>query len=244
MANNIEIQNERWVDQRLTALAPSAQWQPDANRAWTRLQDRTSRRATRKQRWMMAACFAVVAGVCLMAFPAPRVFAHYCLDCSVELWQSFLPALPRSSDVKIAQDRKTPPDFSLQDAAGNPVRLSDFKGKVVLLNFWATWCGGCKVEIPWFIDFESKYKDAGLAVVGISMDDDGWKSVKPYMETKKVNYTVVIGNDDLGKSYGLSSMPMTLLIDRNGKIATTHVGLVSKQIYQKEIETLLHDKKR
>jgi thiol-disulfide isomerase/thioredoxin len=108
-----------------------------------------------------------------------------------------------------------------------------------VLDFWATWCGGCKVEIPWFMEFQKKYKHSGLAVIGVSMDDDGWKVVKPFLKAKKLNYTVVLGNDSVAKSYRLDSMPMTLLIDREGKIAATHVGMVEKSACEKEIQAIL-----
>jgi thiol-disulfide isomerase/thioredoxin len=86
------------------------------------------------------------------------------------------------------------PDFSLTDANGFRVKLSDDRGKVVLLNFWATWCGPCKIEIPWFIEFENIYKNRGFAVLGVSMDDDGWRAVKPFLREKAVNYRVVLGD--------------------------------------------------
>jgi peroxiredoxin len=135
--------------------------------------------------------------------------------------------------------RKAAPGFALSDAQGASIRLSDYKGKVVLLDFWATWCGGCKVEIPWYVEFEDKYKNSGLAVVGVSMDEDGWKAVKPFLEKTKLNYPVVIGNEDLGKLYGVDAMPMTLLIDRAGKIASSHVGVVDKAGFESEIRLLL-----
>jgi peroxiredoxin len=144
--------------------------------------------------------------------------------------------------VTAASSRKPAPDFTLDDSSGAAVRMSDYKGKVVLLNFWATWCHGCKLEIPWFIDFQDKYKDSGLAVIGVSMDDDGWKSVKPFLEEKKLNYSVVIGSDDLGKLYGLGSMPMTVLIDRDGRIAASYSGVVDRAKCEREIRTLLHAK--
>lgn len=135
--------------------------------------------------------------------------------------------------------RKAAPGFTLADAKGASVRLSDYKGKVVLLDFWATWCGGCKVEIPWYVEFENKYKGSGLAVIGVSMDEDGWKSVKPFLEKTKLNYPVVIGNEGLAKLYGVDAMPMTLLIDQEGKIAASHVGLVNKDKFESEIRLLL-----
>jgi len=108
------------------------------------------------------------------------------------------------------------PDFTLHDSAGSPVKLSAYKGKVVLLDFWATWCTGCKVEIPWYVEFQNKYRNDGLAAIGVSMDDDGWKSVMPFLEEYKLNYPVVIANQDLTTRYGgLPSLPMTLLLIRS-----------------------------
>ena len=134
------------------------------------------------------------------------------------------------------------PDFTLNDSAGSPVKLSAHKGRVVLLDFWATWCTGCKVEIPWYVEFQDKYRKDGLAAIGVSMDDDGWKSVKPFLEEHKLNYPVVIGNQDLASRYGgLPSLPMTLLIDRDGKIAESHAGMVDKGAFEKKIKTLLQE---
>jgi cytochrome c biogenesis protein CcmG/thiol:disulfide interchange protein DsbE len=145
-----------------------------------------------------------------------------------------------AASVKPDAQRKLAPDFSLKDSDGKTVKLSDYKGKVVLLNFWATWCGPCKIEIPWFIEFEQKYKDKGFAVVGISMDEDGWKAVKPYMAEKHINYRMAIGDDSLGSIYGgVDSLPTSFVIDKTGRIAATHIGLVSKSDYQHEIEQLL-----
>ena len=141
--------------------------------------------------------------------------------------------------ISPANLRKAAPGFTLSDSTGAPVRLSDYKGKVVLLNFWATWCHGCKLEIPWFVEFESRFKDSGLAVIGVSMDADGWKSVKPYLKEKKLNYPVVIGSEGLANQYGLTSMPMTALIDRQGKIAALHTGVVDKAACEGEIRQLL-----
>lgn len=142
--------------------------------------------------------------------------------------------------VREDKDRKNAPDFALKDVAGKPVKLSDYRGKVVVLNFWATWCGPCKVEIPWFIDFEKQYKDRDFAVVGVSMDDDGWKSVTPYVSDKKINYRVVMGTDEVTTLYGgVDSLPTTFIIDRSGKVASVHIGLVSKSTYQDEITKLL-----
>jgi cytochrome c biogenesis protein CcmG/thiol:disulfide interchange protein DsbE len=137
------------------------------------------------------------------------------------------------------EQRKEAPDFTLTDATGQPITLSTYKGKVVLLDFWATWCGGCKVEIPWYVEFDRKYRDKGLAVIGVSMDAKGMNIVKPFLAQRKIEYPIVIGNDRLAKRFNLTSMPMTLLIDRDGKIAVSHIGIVDKNNFESQIRTLL-----
>jgi len=138
------------------------------------------------------------------------------------------------------KDRKPAPNFALTDASGKTLNLSDFKGKVVLLNFWATWCGPCKLEIPWFEGFQTAYRDKPFTVIGVSMDDDGWKVVKPYIASAKMNYPVVLGNDKMADSFGgVDAMPTTFIIDRQGRIAATHTGLVGKDVYQAEIVELM-----
>ena len=138
------------------------------------------------------------------------------------------------------RDRKAAANFSLPDSNGVQVALADYKGKVVLLNFWATWCGPCKIEIPWFIEFNKTYKDRGFTVLGVSLDDDGWKSVKPYLTEKKMDYPVMVGNDQVSQSYGgIDSLPTTFIIDQDGRIAFVHMGLVGKDTYEKEIRSLL-----
>src|SRR5581483_3105334 len=112
--------------------------------------------------------------------------------------------------LKPAGERKEAPDFALKDADGKVVHLSDYKGKVVLLDFWATWCGPCRMEIPWFIELQRDNKDRGFEVLGVSMDDNGWADVKPFLAEMKVNYRVVIGNDETATIYGgVESLPTT-----------------------------------
>jgi cytochrome c biogenesis protein CcmG/thiol:disulfide interchange protein DsbE len=142
--------------------------------------------------------------------------------------------------AKAEKQRKTAPDFSLQDANGKTLKLSEFKGKVVLVDFWATWCGPCKIEIPWFIEFQRKYKDRGFSVIGVSMDENGWQVVKPFLEELKVNYPVVLGTEEISAAYGgVEVLPTTFIIDKQGRIVATHQGLVSKDEMEKTIEDLL-----
>ena len=149
-----------------------------------------------------------------------------------------------STTTHNSKNRKAAPDFALKDANGATVKLSDYRGKVVLLNFWATWCGPCTLEIPWFIEFEQQYKSKGFAVLGVSMDDEGWDAVKPYLTEHKMNYRVLLGNDSVSQLYGgLDALPTTFIIDQDGNVAfPPHIGLAGKNEYAHEVESLLDEK--
>ena len=150
------------------------------------------------------------------------------------------PRTVKAASVKPAKERKDAPDFTLKDADGKVVHLSDYRGKVVLLDFWATWCGPCKIEIPWFMDMQRKNKEKGFEVLGVAMDDEGWEAVKPFLTDLGVNYRVVIGNDATAQLYGgVDALPTTFLIDQGGKIAAVHVGLASKKDFEDGVEELL-----
>jgi len=149
-------------------------------------------------------------------------------------------AVKAAEAVKPENKRKPAPEFALKDADGKTVRLEDYKGKVVLLDFFATWCGPCKIEIPWFTEMERKHKDKGFNVLGVSMDDEGWEVVKPFLADLKVNYRVVIGNDSTAQLYGgVDALPTTFLIDRSGKIAAVHIGLTGKKDFEDGVDQLL-----
>jgi peroxiredoxin len=158
---------------------------------------------------------------------------------------SFLPVgAEDQAPARPSTNRKPAANFTLVDSNGSSVKLSDYRGKVVLLNFWATWCGPCALEIPWFIEFEQQFKSQGFAVVGVSMDEDGWTAIKPYVAEHKINYRVLLGNESVSTLYGgVDSLPTTFIIDRDGKVAfAPHVGLAGKNEYLKEIQSLLGDR--
>ena len=132
-------------------------------------------------------------------------------------------------------------DFTMKDVEGKDVSLQSYKGKVILLDFWATWCGPCKVEIPHFIEFQQKYGPKGLQVVGISVDDPVDK-LAPYVKEMGMNYPVLqgLGHDAVQDAYGpILGIPVSVMISRDGKICATHTGLTSKDVFATEIESLL-----
>jgi cytochrome c biogenesis protein CcmG/thiol:disulfide interchange protein DsbE len=138
--------------------------------------------------------------------------------------------------------RAKAPDFTLKNLDGKSVRLSDFKDKVVILDFWATWCPPCRNEIPHFIELQEKYGSRGLAVVGVSVDQGGAKAVKPFAASWKVNYAMLLADARVGDAYGgIQYLPTTFIIDRKGQIVKRLVGYQSKELLEREIEPLLKD---
>ncbi|HEV3140795.1 MAG TPA: TlpA disulfide reductase family protein [Vicinamibacterales bacterium] len=139
-------------------------------------------------------------------------------------------------------------NFTLKDLEHRDVGLASFKGKVLILDFWATWCGPCKVEIPWFVEFQQKYGKDGLQIVGVLTEDTVAKA-KPFVQQWKMNYTILHGTDkdddtelreDLDAAYGpMFGLPVTFVISRDGKICSKHVGLQGKQTFEREIKALL-----
>lgn len=132
-------------------------------------------------------------------------------------------------------------NFTLKDMNNKPVRLADLKGKVILLDFWATWCIPCKAEIPWFNEFQTRYAKDGFQAVGVSVDDTLDK-LKPYVHQFKMNYLVLQGkdHDDIQDAFGpMWGIPVTVVISRDGKMCGRHVGLSSKEKFESEIKALL-----
>lgn len=147
-----------------------------------------------------------------------------------------------ASMVGSASSHSAAPDFSLTDLNGQPLNLATYRGKVVLLDFWATWCVPCRSEIPHFVQFQNDYRDQGFQVIGVSMDDDA-KPVVPFYQQFKMNYPVALGNEKLAESYGgILGLPVTFLIDRNGRIAAKYVGAVDISTIENAVKALLQQK--
>ena len=147
------------------------------------------------------------------------------------LWQHS--AKPHNTGLRPA------PAFSLTDLSGRTVSLSDYRGKVVVLDFWATWCDPCKREIPHFIEMQDKYASQGLQVLGVSMDDDE-PPVREFQQQFKMNYPVAMGSPKLADQYGgILGLPITFVIDRNGRITARHVGATDASVIEAEVQKLL-----
>jgi thiol-disulfide isomerase/thioredoxin len=133
------------------------------------------------------------------------------------------------------------PDFTLQSLDGKSMRLSDFRGKAVLLNFWATWCGPCKIEMPWFIELQKQYQAQGLQIVGVAMDDSSKEDIARFAQEMGVNYPVLIGKEAVGDAYGgVPALPESFFIGRDGKIVDKIIGLKGKSEIEDSIKKALN----
>ena len=182
----------------------------------------------RLARWVIAAAaIAALVYTLVPNLPAPA---------------EFVSAAPASSSAVCGADAKPANlDFTVKDMNGKSVALSSFKGKVIVLDFWATWCPPCKAEIPGFVQLQNEYGAKGLQIVGVSVDDTVEK-LSPFAAEFKMNYPVLVGLDreDLQDAYGpMWGIPTTYLISRDGKICRKHSGLVGKDRYEQDIKALL-----
>jgi thiol-disulfide isomerase/thioredoxin len=144
-----------------------------------------------------------------------------------------------SSAPRITQSTVAP-DFSLETLDGPSMRLSDLRGKAVLLNFWATWCGPCKIEMPWFVDLQKQYGPQGLQIVGVAMDDASKEDIGKFARDMGVNYPILIGKEAVGEQYGgVNALPETFLIGRDGKIVDKIIGLRGKAEIEDSIKKAL-----
>jgi peroxiredoxin len=132
-------------------------------------------------------------------------------------------------------------DFTVKDMNGASVRLADYKGKVILLNFWATWCAPCRIELPGFVELYAQYKDKGLVILGVSADDDA-ATLRSFASEWRLNYPVIVGRDEtaLLDAYGpIFGYPISVLVGRDGAVCARHIGPATKEDFEREIKALL-----
>ncbi|MBZ5656750.1 MAG: TlpA family protein disulfide reductase [Acidobacteriia bacterium] len=135
---------------------------------------------------------------------------------------------------------RTAPDFELQSLEGKSVKLSDFRGKAVLLNFWATYCGPCKIEMPWFVELQKEYGPQGFQIIGVAMDDASTEDIAKFAKEMGVNYPILLGKESVGQSYGgVGVLPTTFFVDRDGKITDREFGLQSRSVFVDNIKKAL-----
>jgi thiol-disulfide isomerase/thioredoxin len=203
--------------------------EPEAGGEASEPEGRPSRRAT----WLAMGAVAVALGLIWLA---PGINDSH-VDEGSGSAEADYPGEP--DDVKAA-GKPAPLHFTLKDMNGADVKLASFKGKVILLNFWATWCGPCKAEIPSLVELQHQYAD-DLVILGFSVDDTVDK-MKPYAAQYGINYPLLVGNgrEDVQEAFGpLFGIPVSVIIDREGKIAKKHSGIATKAQFEREIKALL-----
>jgi len=132
------------------------------------------------------------------------------------------------------------PDFSLKTSSGKKITLSKLRGKLVVVNFWATWCGPCRAEIPGFMDVYEKYKSKGLEIVGVSLDEGGWNDVKPFVKQFNIPYPIVLGNQRVAEKYGnIEAIPTTFIVDKDGNIVSRHIGYMKEEDFESAVKSYL-----
>ena len=137
-------------------------------------------------------------------------------------------------------ERLMAPDFTGATAKGGRLALEDLRGRVVALNFWATWCAPCRAEMPWFQQLADKYADRGLTVVGVAMDERGWPAVTPFLNQYDIDYPIILGSRSIALAYApVEPLPTTVFLDRHGRIVARHHGLIPPDHLERVLESLL-----
>ena len=221
---------------------PDTPLPPEESQAADSMPDRRPSKAA------MVVAMAAVAVAILIVMLAPGAGTSDTAPPPTPSGKGYLAGSPNSAEEDAATDAKAagkaaPLQFTLKDMNGVDVKLAAFKGKPIVLNFWATWCGPCRAEIPSLVELQTQYAADGsdVVILGVSVDDPVEK-LKPYAAQMKMNYPVLVGNgrEDVQDAFGpLWGIPVTVFIDRDGRIAKKHSGIASKEQFEQEIKALL-----
>jgi thiol-disulfide isomerase/thioredoxin len=192
---------------------------------------RTAHRNSRL-RWAGA---AIAATLVVTSVPITRAFAARCIEACVnvttsvsQLWRADEPeaSLPRVVGLSVGD---IVPDLAGIDRSGQRLHLSSLRGRMVVLNFWATWCGPCKAEVPMLNDLQARFRANGLEVIGVSIDEDGWPAINQFVSEQNVGYAVTLADDDTIRTFGgVTELPMTLIVDRDGRIIVKRIGVLTE----------------
>jgi peroxiredoxin len=190
-------------------------------------------------RWVMAGAAALGLGLAAIPFMSNGGGAATASSGAAQADAKVDSAI--AAGVCNAKKKPAPLDFTLKDMHGKEVKLADFKGKVIMLNFWATWCGPCQYEIPMFVQLQEQYRQQGVVFLGVSVDDDAGEALQQFADAKHMNYPVLIGKDnEIQNAYGpLFGIPTTMLISRDGTICTRYAGARPKEKFESDIKALL-----
>jgi peroxiredoxin len=232
-------ETDPWVDERLATLTPALDW-PRAESRIDTLRGRRAAQRARRLQWIGAAAVVVMIGA---AVPVTRAFAARCLDACASGVAQFLRAdeplanAPKGTGYEIGN---LAPEAIGADAAGRAMSLSSLRGHVVVVNFWATWCGPCRAEVPVLNSLATRFGQRGLDVIGISMDADGWPAIKPFVESEAMEYPILLGTDAVAETFGgVGHLPATFVIDPAGVIVAKMEGAMREGQYDALIERIL-----
>lgn len=215
----------RGVANHLARLTPPNDWRPNVAQGRARLRELVAAQR-RHRRVALAVAATLLLCVPWADVPMVRAVTQRCGEWLhvVSHGRAARPALP---------------DVRFTDVQGRPVEISALRGKVVLLTFWTTTCGQCQTEMSWFTEFQHAYRDRNLVVLGVSLDQEGWTRVRPYLERGRINYDVVVATREAAQPIIGASIPTTLIVDRQGRIAVRHVGFCSRDEYERDLQRVL-----
>jgi len=236
------VDADTWVDERLALLAVPAAL-PDPDRFLPAMH---ARRAALRTHRLRLGGLAIAATIIFLAVPVTRAFGARCVEACVtvtsrvaQFWRADEP-LANAPKIVGSGVGDLAPDLAGTDAAGQPISLLSLRGRVIVVNFWATWCAPCIGEIPVLNSLAGRYGPRGLEVIGVSLDQDGWSAIKAFAGRRSMTYPVALGSDDVAASFGgVDQLPATFVINANGVIVAKMVGAMRDGQYDALIEKML-----